>query len=51
MKDAVKEGDKNGPVLKLPFDMIITGPSQSGKTYFVMQMLKDKQIYNYSDEV
>ena len=53
MKDAVKEGEENElmPVFRHPFNMIISGPSQSGKTYFVMQMLKDKQIVPYPDEV
>ena len=53
MKDAVKEGEENElmPVLHHPFNMIISGPSQSGKTYFVMQMLKDKQIVPYPDAV
>ena len=53
MKDVVKVGEENElmPVFRHPFNMIISGPSQSGKTYFVMQMLKDKQIVPYPDEV
>ena len=53
MKDGVKEGEKNElvPVFHHPFNMIISGPSQSGKTYFVMQMLKDKQIMPYPDDI
>ena len=39
------------PVFRHPFNMIISRPSQSGKTYFVMQMIKDKQIVPYPDEV
>ena len=53
MKDAVKEGEENEliPAFHHPFNMIISGPSQSGKTYLLMQMLKDKQIVPYPDEV
>ena len=53
MKDAVKEGEENELMSEFhhPLNMIILGPSQSGKTYFVMQMLKDEQIVPYLHEV
>ena len=39
------------PEFAHPFNMIVGGPSQVGKTYTLQRMLRDRQIEPYPDEV